>query len=134
MSASSFPHQSNALTSPSASERGSPSLRFPLAPIVLSSQDDARTVVRVRYLSKALATVRFLPGTGGTFFRGILNLGGAYGLHSLFFRTLNHACKQLSGAFAFLFRQPSLGGVAHEQHTEWRALKCPTKVLKEPTK
>lgn len=100
----STPH---ALHPSSAGDRGlHPLNQAPVAPIVLSSQDDVRTVVRVRYLSKALATVRFSPGTGGTFFRGICNLFGPLAARRLF-RTLHHLRQEPGSVLSVLF-SPSL--------------------------
>lgn len=100
---------------PGASDRNATPLnRAPVAPIVLSSQDDVRTVVRVRYLSKALATVRFFPGTGGTLFRGICNLFGPLAARRLF-RSTRHLCQEPRRVFSVLCRPRfSVGSLFHE--------------------
>jgi hypothetical protein len=104
---------SDALHPSSASDRGGPPLnRLTVAPIVASSQDDVRTVVRVRYLSKALATVRFSRSTRNTFFRGMLNLVGHLARRS--FGALAQPAKQSSRRFTQSLH-PLLSAVRHEQ-------------------
>jgi hypothetical protein len=89
----------NTPTPPGVSDRGVPPQGVPVANLsVVPSRDRVRTVVRVRCYSQALATVRYdRQGRAG-----FLNLGGAYGLHSLF-SSLRKFLQEPRGVLSVLF-------------------------------
>jgi hypothetical protein len=89
----------NTPTPPGVSDRGVPPQCVPVANLsVVPSRDRVRTVVRVRCYSQALATVRYdRQGRAG-----FLNLGGAYGLHSLF-SSLRKFLQEPRGVLSVLF-------------------------------
>jgi hypothetical protein len=127
MTLHSFP---KALETAAPSDRGVPPLSVPVATLsVASSRDRVRTVVRVRCYSQALATVRY-DRQGHA---GFLNLGGAYGLHSLF-SSLRKFLQEPRGVLTVFTSPCPLRVVAHEQQRSERSLSWVTRNMLRVTK
>jgi hypothetical protein len=119
-----------ALETAAPSDRDVVPLRVPVATLsVAPSRNRVRTVVRVRCYSQALATVRYdRQGRAGFF-----NLGGAYGLHSLF-SSLRKFLQEPRGVFTVFTSPCPLRVVAHEQQRSERSLSWVTRNMLRVTK